>query len=82
MNLILSREKVVVNGKSISKLYGGFGNNQPSILTKQIADLHGYKLKEINQLLNNNLDWFDEGLDFMDIKSVVIQDNHDVKTVF
>ena len=52
MELILSDQTVTVNGKTISKIYGGFGNNQHSILAKQIADLHDYKLKEINQILN------------------------------
>lgn len=78
MNLVLSQDKIWVNGKTIPKLFGGFGPGQPSILAKQIADLHNYKLKEINQLLNNNLNWFDEGIDFLDIKSVVIGNDHDV----
>lgn len=79
MNLMLSNEHIVVNSKSIPKIYGGFGNNQPSILAKQIANLHGYKLKEINQIVNNNLDWFDEGFDFIDLKSVVILNDHGIK---
>ena len=76
MNLVLSTEQVVISGKNIPKIYGGFGANQPSILAKQVAELHGYQLKEINQIINNNLDWFDEGLDFIDLKSVVIQNDH------
>jgi hypothetical protein len=79
MNLILSHESVTVNGKSIPKIHGGFGIGQPSILAKQIADLHGYELREINQIINNNLTWFDEGIDFIDLKSVIIQDDHSVK---
>jgi very-short-patch-repair endonuclease len=79
MQLILSEQTVTINGKPIPKVYGGFGNNQPSILAKQIADLHDYKLKEINQIINNNLNWFDEGIDFIDLKSVVIQDDQSVK---
>ncbi|MEK7482772.1 MAG: ORF6N domain-containing protein [Planctomycetota bacterium] len=63
MNLTLSNEKVLVNGKSIPKIYGGFGNNQPSILAKQVAEIHDYEVKRINELVNNNLDWFDEGTD-------------------
>ena len=69
----------MVNGKSIPKIYGGFGIGQPSILAKQIADLHGYELREINQIINNNLTWFDEGIDFIDLKSVIILDDHSVK---
>jgi len=76
MNLVLSSEEVVIEGKIIPKIYGGFGPNQPSILAKQIAEIHGYQLKDINKLIYNNLDWFDEGIDFIDLKSVVIPNNH------
>jgi hypothetical protein len=71
MNLILSHESVSVNGKSIPKVYGGFGAGQASILAKQVAEIHGYEVKRINELMNNNLDWFDEGIDYLDLKSFI-----------
>lgn len=71
MNLILSRETVTVNGKSIPKIYGGFGVGQPVILAKQVAEIHEYEVREINQLVNKNLDWFDEGIDYLDLKPFI-----------
>ena len=70
MNLTLSNEKVMVNGKSIPKIYGGFGIGQPVILAKQVAEIHEYTVKQINQLVYKNSDWFDEGIDYLDLKSI------------
>lgn len=52
MNLTLSSDIVSINGKSIPKIYGGFSDEQPVILAKQIANIHGYKLAKVNQLIN------------------------------
>ena len=70
MNLILSDQTVTVNSKTIPKLYGGFGAGQPAILAKQVAEIHGYTVKQINQLVYKNLDWFDECIDYLDLKSI------------
>jgi hypothetical protein len=67
MNLILSHEFVTVNGKSIPKVYGGFGAGQASILAKQVAEIHGRELFKINQLINNNRDWYEEGIDIINL---------------
>ncbi|MEK7487370.1 MAG: hypothetical protein AABZ60_23820 [Planctomycetota bacterium] len=67
MNLILSHEKVLINGKSIPKIYGGFGSGQPAILAKQVATIHGRELFKINQLINSNLDWYEEGIDIINL---------------
>jgi hypothetical protein len=72
MELVLSSETVTINGKTIPKIYGGFGPGQPAILAKQVAEIHGYEVKRINELVNNNLDWFDEGIDYLDLKKLVI----------
>jgi hypothetical protein len=68
-NIRLSKEVVTINGHPVKKIYGGFGDHQPCILAKQVAELHGQKLKRINELVNNNMDWFDEGIDYVDLKS-------------
>lgn len=71
MKLILSDQSVSINGKTIPKLFGGFGAGQPAILTKQVAIIHDYEVREINQLVNKNLDWFDEGIDYIDLKPII-----------
>ncbi|OQX19625.1 MAG: hypothetical protein BWK80_36660 [Desulfobacteraceae bacterium IS3] len=50
-NIRLSNEVVTINGHPVKKIYGGFGDNQPCILAKQVAELHGQALKEINRLV-------------------------------
>ncbi len=49
--MILSKGIVAINRHSVRKGYGGFGDNQPCILAKQVAELHGQALKEINRLV-------------------------------
>lgn len=75
-NLTLSSEIVTVSGHPVKKIYGGFGDSQPRILAKQAAELHGQELKEINRIVNNNPDWFEEGIDIIDLKPVVISNHH------
>ena len=50
--------------------YAGFSAGQPAILAKQVAEIHDYEVREINQLVNKNLNWFDEGIDYIDLKSI------------
>mgnify|MGYP001574497387 CR=1 FL=1 len=70
MSLVFNEETVTIRGKTIPKIYGGFGEGQPAILAKQVSEVHGYTVKQINQLVYKNLDWFDEGIDYIDLKSI------------
>ena len=45
-------------GKEIPVIEGGFGEGQKVVLAKTIAEIHGVELKEINKLINNNIDEF------------------------
>lgn len=55
-------------GKEIPVIEGGFGENQKVILAKTIAEIHGMNLGKINQLINNNIDEFEDGIDILDLK--------------
>lgn len=48
---------------------GGFGENQKVILAKTIAEIHGAELKDINKLINNNIEEFEFGIDILDLKT-------------
>ena len=50
-------------GKEIPVVEGGFGEGQKVVLAKTIAEIHGMELREVNQLINNNIDEFDFGID-------------------
>ena len=50
---------------------GGFGDGKRAMLVKEIAEIHGQPLKEINRRINNNRKRFKNGIDLIDLKSVV-----------
>jgi len=75
MELILGKENITINGKTIPKIYGGFGDRQPALLVRQIAKIHCYEVKKLNQLINKNLDWFDKGIDYIDLKPAISKDS-------
>ena len=54
---------------SLQFIEGGFGENQKVILAKTIAEIHNQPLKKINQLINDNIDEFEFGVDILDLKS-------------
>ena len=56
-------------GMEVPIIYGGFGENCKDVLAKTVADIHGVELKKINELINNNLDEFEIGVDLLDLCS-------------
>lgn len=56
-------------GKEIPVVEGGFGEGQKVMLAKTIAEIHGVDTKEVNRLINNNIDEFDFGIDILDLKT-------------
>lgn len=60
-------------GVELPNIYGGFGKDQKCILAKTIAEIHGVLLYKINELINNNLDEFELGVDILDLKTYPLQ---------
>lgn len=58
-------------GIDIPIIEGGFGENQKVILAKTVSEIHGIKLKRVNELINDNLDEFENGIDIIDLKNSV-----------
>lgn len=56
-------------GKEIPVIEGGFGEGETVVLTKTIAEIHEVELRDLNKLINNNIDEFEEGIDILDLKS-------------
>ena len=52
---------------------GGFSKEKKAMTVKDIAGIHGKEVKTINQAINMNRIRFKEGLDIIDLKSVVNQ---------
>ena len=55
-------------GKDIPVIEGGFLEDGKVVLAKTIAEIHEVELKKINELINNNIDEFEEGIDILDLK--------------
>lgn len=56
-------------GKQIPVIEGGFGEGEKVVLAKTIAEIHEVELRDLNKLINNNIDEFEEGIDILDLKS-------------
>ena len=54
-------------GKKIPVIEGGFGESEKVVLAKTIAEIHEVDLKRINELINENIDEFEEGIDILDL---------------
>lgn len=67
--------KIIVKGTQnfmgieVPVIEGGFGENCKVILAKTVAEIHEIKVKEINKLINNNIDEFEVGVDILDLKT-------------
>ena len=61
-------------GVQIPVIEGGFEEKQKVILAKDIAGIHSLQPKRVNELINNNLDEFEFGVDILDLKQVGSKD--------
>lgn len=70
MNNIILKEKQNFMGIQIPIIEGGFGKGQKVMLAKTIAEIHDIELRRVNELINNNLDEFEENIDILDLKTI------------
>lgn len=56
-------------GIEIPVIEGGFGETQKVILVKTVSEIHNVKVKELNKLINNNINEFEFGIDILDLKT-------------
>ena len=59
-----------VDNMEFNGIEGGFGENQKSMLVKDIAILHGKELKYINKQINANRNRFEDNVDIIDVKDL------------
>lgn len=53
---------------------GGFGESKKAMLVKDIAKIHERPVFKINELINNNIKRFKEGIDLIDLKHILQKD--------
>lgn len=68
-------------GIDIPIVEGGFGENQKVILAKTIAKIHNQPLKKINQLIKDNIEEFEIGVDLLDLKSGYLESTEFLKWI-
>ncbi len=68
MNNLVLKEKQEFMGIQIPVIEGGFGEGQKVMLAKTIAEIHDMDLRKVNELINNNIDEFEQGVDILDLK--------------
>lgn len=57
---------------------GGFGPGKKAILVRDAARIHNQPVGEINRRINNNRKWFKDGVDIIDLKSVMAQNHNEI----
>lgn len=58
-----------VAGIEFTGIEGGFGEGKKAMLVKEIAEIHGQELKEINRRINDNRKRFIDDVDIIDLLS-------------
>lgn len=46
------------------------------MLAKAIAEIHEMKLRDLNKLINNNIDEFENGIDILDLIGVISNNSY------
>ncbi|MCU5708066.1 ORF6N domain-containing protein [Bacillus cereus] len=69
MNELQIIGKQTVAGYEFTGIEGGFGNDKKAMLVKEVAEIHGQPLKEINRRINTNRNRFKNGVDIIDLLS-------------
>lgn len=54
-------------GIEIPVIEGGFGENQKVILAKTVAEIHGVRVNDVQDLINQNISEFEIGVDLLDL---------------
>ena len=68
MTKLIQRGTQEFLGMNIPVIEGGFGEGEKAMLAKTVAKIHGVELRKVNELINNNIDEFEFGIDLLDLK--------------
>lgn len=76
IELVISNS-IKVNGRQFTKVYGGFGKDNPIITDIQIAELLGYKkgVRQVRETFERNKEHFEKDIDYKDILKDVTEND-------
>lgn len=69
INKIMLKGQQEIMGIKVPVVEGGFGEGQKVMLAKTIAELHNIRLLDVNALINEHINEFQEGKDILDLKN-------------
>lgn len=69
MNSLIVNGMKNIDGMKFHDIEGGFGEGKKLMLVKEIANIHGRELKDINRNINNNIERFKKDIDIVDLKN-------------
>ncbi|MEK4697869.1 ORF6N domain-containing protein [Bacillus sp. FSL M8-0063] len=69
MNELQVIGKQNIAGYEFTGIEGGFGKDKKAMLAKEVSEIHGQPLKEINRRINTNRNRFKNGVDIIDLLS-------------
>ncbi|BAO04986.1 antirepressor protein [Clostridium botulinum B str. Osaka05] len=67
--------KVKAGEREFTRLIGGFGKDKPMFLLWQAGELLGQETREVTQNFERNRNNFDERIDFIDLKSLITEND-------
>lgn len=73
---VTGRQKV--GSIEFTGIEGGFGDGKRAMLVKEIAEIHGQTLSNVNLLINRNRKRFNDGIDVIDLKTLIGQNNNEI----
>lgn len=68
MNELKNIGKQTIGQYEFTGIEGGFGEGKKAMLVKDIAEIHGKEVRQINQAINMNKKRFSENVDIIDLK--------------
>lgn len=63
-----------IDGMKFHDIEGGFGEGKKAMLVKEIAEIHGRELREINERINSNRKRFKNNIDILDLLGIDLTD--------
>lgn len=69
MDKLIVKGLINIEGMKFHDIEGGFGKDKKAMLAKEIAEIHGRDIKDINRNINNNISRFKNGVDIIDLKT-------------
>lgn len=76
MKNLIATGKQKFMGKDIPVILGGFGQNKKCVSDKTVAEIHSMEIKHVRELINRNINRFKDGVDYLDLKVVVQNDDN------